>query len=92
MFIQQVKDQKLYSLFSLHYYLEPLQLFGEGEYNLNSVKQMKVTESFLTLKKDDRKCQNTQDYEDCTTELYLDTLMEQCQCLPFNIKSDQAVN
>ena len=76
----------------MHYYLEPLHLFGEGEYNLNSVKQMKVTESFLTLKKDDRKCQNTQDYEDCTTELYLDTLMEQCQCLPFNLKSDQAVN
>ena len=73
------------------YYLEPLQLYGEGEYNLNSVKQMKVTESFLTLDKGVRKCQNTDDYEDCTTKLYYDTLMEQCQCLPLNLKSEKVL-
>ena len=72
--------------------LEPLRLFGEGQYNLNVVKEMKVTDSFLTLDPRVRQCQNTFDYEECTTKKYHDALMEQCQCLPFNIKTDKVMN
>ena len=36
--------------------LEPLTLFGEGEYNLNVVKEIKVTESYLGLDENVREC------------------------------------
>ena len=46
---------------------EPVLLHGEGEYNLNVIKDVKVTESFHTLSKDDKGCQNTETIDDCTT-------------------------
>ena len=47
--------------------LEPVLLQGEGEYNLNVIKDVKVTESFLTLSEEDRGCQNSENIDDCTT-------------------------
>ena len=72
-------------------FLEPLKLFGEGQYNLNVVKEMEGTDSFLTIDPDVRKCQSTVDYEECTTKHIHDKLKNQCMCLPFNIKKDQVM-
>ena len=72
-------------------FLEPLKLFGEGQYNLNVVKEMEGTDSFLTIDPDVRKCQSTVDYEECTTKHIHDKLKNQCMCLPFNIKQDQVM-
>ena len=47
--------------------IEPIMLQGEGEYNLNVVKDVKVTESFMTLGEDDRGCQSHENVDDCTT-------------------------
>ena len=54
-----VKNNSFFCLLS-----EPLRLFGEGQYNLNEIKEMKVTDSFLTLKPKSRSCQNIEDFEE----------------------------
>ena len=40
--------------------LEPVKLTGEGEYNLNVLKEIKVTESYLGFDKEFRGCQEEQ--------------------------------
>ena len=70
--------------FTLH--TEPIKLIGEGKYNLNAVKEIQVTESYLGMDEDIRGCQNQLSMENCTTKQYLETLQTQCGCIPFNIK------
>ena len=65
--------------------LEPLRLKIGNEYNLNNVKEIKVTDEFLTLDKSIINCQNKESQQDCKTRKYLDTILQQCKCLPFGI-------
>ena len=75
----------------LIYILESVVLVGEGEYNLNVVKEIEVTDSYMGLDQDVRGCQNKEPYDDCTTKIYMDTIIGECGCLPFNIRvSNQA--
>ena len=46
----------------------------EKEYNLNVVKEVKVTEAFLGLGKEVIKCQNDETYDDCRTRQYFDAI------------------
>ena len=71
----------VYSLF-----LDSLILHGEGSYNLNVVKEMKVTDSYMGLPHDVKQCQNKEVYLDCKTEEYLHAVMNTCMCLPFGLK------
>ena len=72
-------------------FLESVVLVGEGEYNLNVVKEIEVTDSYMGLDQDVRGCQNKETYNDCTTKVYIDTVIDTCGCLPFNIMiSNQA--
>ena len=66
-------------------------LMGEGEYNINNMKELKVTDSFLGLDKDDRKCQNEETLQNCTTKQYLNTMLGECGCLPLNMKLSHQV-
>ena len=67
-----------------------MQLNGEGEYNLNSIKQEQATESFLGLDQAVRGCQNEEHYDDCTTHQYIENMREKCGCLPLTLAlSDQ---
>jgi len=61
------------------------------EYNLNNVKEIEVTEDFLTLDKPIIKCQNDESLEDCKTRKYIDALNKKCKCLPFAIRNDDEV-
>ena len=71
---------------------EPIKLAGEGEYNLNVLKEIKVTDSFLGLDEDVRGCQIDEALGNCVTRHYIDSLLKQCGCIPFNIKlSDKQV-
>ena len=71
---------------------EPLKLYGEGEYNLDGIKKIDVTESYLGLNEDIRGCQNEEAFEVCTTRLYKRALIGKCHCLPFNINENNEVN
>ena len=63
-----------------------MKLRGEGEYNLNALKKIKVTDSYLDLNQDVRGCQNNVDILNCTTRNYIDTHLRKCGCLPFNLR------
>ena len=44
-----------------------------------------VTESYLGLDQDTRKCQNKEPFYNCTTRHFISTIFEQCGCLPHNM-------
>ena len=67
--------------------LDPETLHGEGEYNLNILKEVKVTDSFMELDEDVRECQNQEHYIDCTTNNFIEEMRQQCGCLPLSIRS-----
>ena len=64
---------------------ETVKLIGQGEYNLNALKEISVTDDFLGLDQDVRQCQHEEPLNNCTTRQYLDTMLGECGCLPFNI-------
>ena len=68
------------------YLLDPVRLFGEGQYNLHSMKEIKVTDSFLSLDSDARNCQNVETYNDCNTRLHLENVWQKCGCLPLSLR------
>ena len=48
------------------------------------MKQISVTDSFLGLDINSRKCQNVGTYNDCKTKLYIEKMMYECGCLPLS--------
>ena len=60
-------------------------------YNLNNVKEMKVTEEFLTLHENIRHCQITETILDCISRKIVDRLLNECNCLPFSINQKDKV-
>ena len=77
--------------FKLIIYSETVKLNGEGLYNLNDVKYIEVTESFLGLDQEISGCQNEELREDCKTRHYIAALMTQCKCLPLGILTNNEV-
>ena len=60
------------------------------EYNLNVVKEITVTDSFLSLDKSIKQCQE-ESYDECTTRKYMIALKNKCQCLPFHLRLTEEV-
>ena len=71
---------------------EPIRLIGEGEYNINVLKEIKGTDSFLSLGEDARECQTVEPLYNCTTRKYKETILGECGCLPFNIRISSKVH
>ena len=70
---------------------EPVKMSGEGEYNLDALKEIEVTTSYLGLDQEVRGCQNVEPFDNCTTRHYIENLLDHCGCLPFHIRlSDEA--
>ena len=70
---------------------EPLKLVGEGKYNLNAVKEIKVTDSYLGLDMKDKGCQNEEPQGECITKHFISTLLNDCGCLPLKLTGHQNV-
>ena len=66
-------------------------LIGEGEYNINDMKEIRGSKSFLGLDQHVRECQNEEPFFTCTTRQYFDTILERCGCVPFNIRLSNQV-
>ena len=62
-----------------------MELIGEGQYNLNVMKEIKITDSYLGLTQDITECQNIEPFQNCTTRHYVDTYTKKCGCLPFRM-------
>ena len=70
---------------------EPVIFIGEGEYNVNVLKEIKVSESYLGMDQGVTECQNEESFYNCTTRKFKDTLLEKCGCLPINIRISNEV-
>ena len=66
--------------------LEPVVLYGEGIYNLNVLKEIKVTDSYLGLDEKFKNCQNEESIHSCTTRHYIRNFLDHCGCLPKSIR------
>ena len=55
------------------------------------MKEIEVTEEFLSLEESVIGCQNEGSISDCETREYVDVLMSQCKCLPFSIRQSDEV-
>ena len=64
---------------------------GEGEYNLNDLKEITTTDSFDSLDQNIRYCQNEESINDCTTRQYMDELLRDCGCLPIKMRQNEKV-
>ena len=67
-------------------FLDSLKLPIDFNYNLNVVKEIQVTESYLTLEEDIRKCNKEETFDDCANHLYIDTFIKKCNCLPLRLQ------
>ena len=75
-----------FSSYCIDQFLEPVKLIGEGEYKLDVLKEIVVTDSYLGLDKYIRGCQNEEPLENCTTRSYIENLVRNCGCLPLTIR------
>ena len=61
------------------------------ESSLNVIKEIKVTDSFLTLDEEAKGCQE-ESFNECTTTKYRDKMINKCQCLPFQLRLSEEVS
>ena len=71
--------------------LDPVELIGEGQYNLHSMKEIAVTDSFMGLDTNTKNCQNIETFDDCKTRLYIEQLRQECGCLPLSLRLSDKV-
>ena len=69
-----------------------MKLYGEGQYNLNSIKALRVSEDFLGMDESIKECQNKESFEECKSGRYIEKLLDECKCLPFGIQHLYKVN
>ena len=65
----------------------PIILHGEGNYQLWTIKSIKVTEEFLGLGERTTNCQTEESRADCLTRKYRAKLVDTCHCVPFSLRS-----
>ena len=85
----QNEELRFYSIVfkNLHYSsTDPVTLPGKGQFNLNILKEISGTDSYLGLDQDVRGCQNDEPYDNCTTRQYIQAIRDTCGCLPFPVK------
>ena len=64
-------------------------MFGKS-ISISNIKEFKATEEYLGLDEMDRKCQNREPYENCTSRLYLEAIQKECNCVPYALKNFSA--
>ena len=62
-----------------------MSLHGNGSYALSAVKEMRISDDFLSLGQDFTKCQVQEAYEDCTTRMFYAEIIKQCNCVPYSL-------
>ena len=67
-------------------------MFGGGEYNI-VLEKVSVTESYLGLKEEARNCRESEeDYQQCVSQNYVQSVTEKCQCLPLSMSLNKKVD
>ena len=63
-----------------------MKLFGEGNYAITDIREVRVTKEFLGLDDATRGCNRNSELEQCETKTYLERAELLCSCIPGNIK------
>ena len=66
-------------------------MIAEGDYNLNILQEIRVTESYLGLDQEITGCQTKENYQSCITRKYIGKLFKTCDCLPLSMAIDEKV-
>ena len=69
----------------INLFADSVTLSGNGQFNLNILKEISGTDSFLGLDQNVRGCQNDEPYDNCTTRHYIKAMRDKCGCLPFPV-------
>ena len=72
-------------------FIDPVEIFEEGQYNFLSLKEIVVTDSFMGLDRETKNCQNVEAYEDCKTQSHIQNLRQECGCLPLALRLSEKV-
>ena len=64
-----------------------MEQYGEGNFRLGDVKQIRTTADFTSMDKDIIGCQTDTSYENCVTDMYLEALINECSCLPYSLQN-----
>ena len=59
---------------------------------MTAVKDIKVTEDFLGLSDNVKKCQSEETFKECSTRRYLHAVESQCNCIPYALKFSSVQN
>ena len=60
-------------------------MFGSGTYSIGTVKEVKVTDEFVSLETIQKQCQSEQSFEQCTNNQLLAMIKENCKCIPYEL-------
>ena len=63
----------------------PVTMYGGGNYKLVAVKEIKTTESFHSLREDQKNCQTLRTFEECVADLLLEIGTNKCNCTPYEL-------
>ena len=74
----------------LIFFSEPLKLSLGKTYLLNVIKEITVTDSFLSMNKETSGCQK-EPFNDCISRKFKDILLTKCKCLPFQMRLSDEV-
>ena len=62
-------------------------MFGKGLYKMVAVKQITITDGFLSLQQAQKKCQSFETPEDCfQNELFM-LMKNNCNCIPYDLSN-----
>ena len=73
------------NLYFTNFFADSVTLSGKGQFNLNILKEISGTDSYLGLDQNVRGCQNDEPYDNCTTRHYIEAMRDKCGCLPFPV-------
>ena len=62
-------------------------LSGEGVYSLSSIKEVSVTDSFLSYDESVRGCQNKGTLQQCQTKAFMNIINQDCKCMPYHLRN-----
>ena len=71
--------------------IEPLKLSLDMEHYLNVIKEISVTDSFLSSNELMKGCQE-ESTDECTARKYRKSFLNQCNCLPLQLRWNEEVH
>ena len=67
-----------------YFYIDFLRLAPGWNYNLNVVKDIRVSDAYMSLDDSIRLC-SSESYESCFSRIHLERITQQCGCIPLHL-------